>query len=68
MPRVLPTSEPIRLRAAWEQLFPVAHARRDIQGQRATFFYLPCGSLNSLAAAFLNMLVERFDGGAPIAP
>ena len=32
------------------------------------FFYLPCGSLDSLAAVFLNMLLECFDGGAPIAP
>ena len=37
-------------------------------GQRTTFFYLPCGSLDSLAAVFLNMLLECFDGGAPIAP
>jgi hypothetical protein len=32
-----------------------------------TFFYLPCGSLH-IAAVFLNMLLECFDGGAPIAP
>ena len=37
-------------------------------GQRTTFFYLPCSSLDSLAAVFLNMLPECFDGGAPMAP
>ena len=37
-------------------------------GQRTTFFYLPCGNLDSLAAVFLNMLLECFDGGAPMAP
>ena len=37
-------------------------------GQRTPFFYLPCGSLDSLAAVILNMLLECFDGGAPIAP
>ena len=43
-------------------------AARMRPGQRTTFFYLPCGSLDSLAAVFLNMLLECFDGGAPIAP
>ena len=37
-------------------------------GQMTPFFYLPCGSLDSLAAVILNMLLECFDGGAPIAP
>jgi hypothetical protein len=54
--------------AAWEQLFPISRARRGHPGQRTTFFYLPCGSLDSSAAVFLNMLPECFDDGAPIAP
>ena len=50
-----------------------SHALRPVEllthpGQRTTLFYLPCGSLDSLAAVILNMLLECFDGGAPIAP
>jgi hypothetical protein len=46
-----------------------ANLRRVAASQaKDKFFYLPCGSLDSLAAVFLNMLVECFDGGAPLAP